>query len=203
MLPGLPIHSEPIAHWQYTPDEWRRFGLYEGRHFQKMIRQSKKALLVLLILTILALFVVPAFGFFGFVPWDRYMLTAVFVILIFGGGLMGIAVVVLMMQKSKLSTLTATTGEVIITLNGISTSGIWHYWNYEDSLGRRFHDTRTMTINEGKPDQFDLLEVRTIANTLSGKVARDVISSCRVPIPKGKRAEADSIVARIIAQKCR
>lgn len=201
LLAGLPIHSETIAHWRYTPEEWRRFDLYEGRHFQKMIRQSKTALVVLLILTIIALLGVPAFGLLGIVPWDRYMLTGVGVIVMAGGGLMGIVAIVWVMQKSKLSTLMADTGEVIITLTGISTSGIWHHWNFDDVLGRRFHDARTMTVRQGKPDEMTLLEVRTIANTISGRSSRQVVASCRVPIPEGKRHEAETIVARILTEK--
>ena len=203
ILAGLPIHSEIIAHWRYTPDEWRKFGLYEGRHFQKLIRQSRTVFFVFLTLTILALLAVPLFGLLGVAPWDRYMFGAVFVILLIGGGLLAVTAIVWMIQKSKLSTLTAETGEVTITLTGISTSGIWHRWNFDAGLGHRFHDARTMTINEGKPDENDLLEVRTIANTQGAGSARDVISSCRVPIPAGKCSEAESILAAIVAEKKR
>lgn len=194
---------ETIAHWHYTPEEWRKFGAYEGRHYHKVIRQTRTAFFVFLALTLLALGAVPVFGWLKIVPWDRHMFTAVFVILGTGGFFLGIGAVVWFMQKSKLSTLTAATGEVIITLTGISTSGIWHYWNFEEALGHRFYDARAMTIGEGTPNQMELLEVRTIANTLSGKVARDVISSCRVPIPANRRAEAEGIVARIKSEKAR
>ncbi len=203
LLAGLPSHSEAIVHWHYTPEEWRRFGTYEGRYFHKVLRDTKIYFFVFSALTVLAMAIVPLFGLLKIVSWDLDMLTAVFVIMATGGFLLGISAVVWLMQKSKLSTLTASTGDVVITLTGISTSGLWHHWNYDDRLGRRFHDARTMTINEGKPDQFDLLEVRTIANTLSGKVARDVISSCRVPIPAGKRPEAEMIVGRFGAEKAR
>ena len=75
---------------------------------------------------------------------------------------------------------------------------------YDDVLGRRFHDARTMTIKEGNPDEMDLLEVRTTAYTVGGSPSsRDVITSCRVPIPAGKRSDADNIVALINDQKQR
>lgn len=189
---------ESLARWQYTPEEWRRFGVYEGRHYYKIIGQTKTAMIVFLILTILFLTAVPVFGFLKIAPWDRGMIVAVFVILLFGGGLIGICFIVWMMQRSKLSTLTATTGEVLITLTGISTSGIWHRWNYGDVLGTRFHDARIMTIKKGTPDEMVLLEVRTIANTLGGRVAHDVVSSCRVSVPTGKLHEAEAALTNIL-----
>jgi hypothetical protein len=203
ILAGLPIRSETIAQWHYTPDEWRKFGSYEGRHFQKMIRQTRAAFFVFLTLTTIALLAVPLFGVLRLAPWNRGMVGAIFLILLFGGGLIGIAAFVWMMQRSKLSTLMVDTAEVIITLTGISTSGIWHHWNYDTALGRRFHDARTMTVKQGKPDEMELLEVRTIANTPTGKVSHEVISSCRIPIPAGKKREAEEIVARILAEKSR
>lgn len=196
--------AEILASWRYTPAEWRRFGNYEGRHWHKVIKQSKTWIVVIAVLTIIALAIVPLFGVLRIVPWDRYMIGAVFLILIFGGGFIGICVIVWLVQRSKLATLMADTGEVTITLAGINTSGTWHNWNYVDLLYNRFHDARTMTIAEGKPDQMELLEVRTIARTASGGTGtgiRDVISSCRVPIPHGRLSDADAIVARLLAEK--
>lgn len=198
LLSGLPIKSETIANWRYTPEEWRRFGEYEGRHFHKLIRQSKKVLVVFAVLTIIALLCIPVFGLIGIVPWNSEMILAAILILIVGGGLMGITIVVWLMQRSKLATLMADSGEVIITLSGINTNGIWNYWNYDSSLGRRFHDARTMTLKKGKPDEMDILEVRTIATTVSGTTNREVISSCRVPIPSGRRREAEDVLGKIL-----
>src|SRR5688572_5203702 len=91
-----PVHMTPeptshdiLASWQYTPEEWRRFGEYEGRHYRKVIGQTKTCFIVLVILFIAALAMVPAFGFLQIVPWDRYMLNAVFVIALVGVGFMG------------------------------------------------------------------------------------------------------------------
>jgi hypothetical protein len=162
-----------------------------------MIKQSKTASIVLLTLIIIALMIVPLFGILGIVPWDRYMLGAVVLILIFGGGLMAICVIVWLIQRSKLTALVASIGEVTVTPTGISTSGTWHNWNYGDWRYNRFHDARTMTIAEGKQDQMDLLEVRTIANTITGGTglgARDVVTSCRVPIPAGMKDQAEELV---------
>ncbi len=203
MLHGLPFHTETIAQWSYTAEEWRKFSLYESRHFQKMGKQTKTVFVVFLTFTIIALILVPLFGVLGWAPWDRSMFVAVFLILLFGGGILGICMIVGLMQKSKLSTLMAATGEVVITSTGIGTSGIWHRWNYEDLLGRRFYDARTFTIKEGQPDAMEILEVRTIANTQGAGSARDVISSCRVPIPAGKRPVADLIVSHLIEEKAR
>ena len=200
---GIPTHSETIASWTYTPEEWRRFGSYEGRHFSKMLRQTRTAFLVLLALTVLSLMAVPVFGFLKWAPWDRGMLAAVFLIMFFGGGLMGVAALVWSIQRSKLKTLNAAMGEVVITLHGISTSGIWHRWNYDSSLGRRFHDARSITVNKGKPNEMELLEIRTIANTQGANAAREVISSCRVPIPGGRSDEAREIVRLVEQEKAR
>jgi hypothetical protein len=200
---GIPTHSEAIADWIYTTDEWRRFGSYEGRHFHKMLRQTRTAFFVVLVLTILSLLAVPLFGILAWAPWDRGMAAAVFLIMLFGGGLLGVAALVWMVQRSKLRTLEAATGGVIITLHGISTSGIWHRWNYHSSLGQRFYDARTMVVNKGKPDEMELLEVRTIANTQGPNSAREVISSCRVPIPRGRSNEAIEIVRLIEQEKAR
>lgn len=145
----------------------------------------------------------PLFGLLGRTPWDRTLVVAVFLTLLFGGGILGIVLVVAMMQKSKLSTLMAATGEVIITSTGISTSGIWHRWNFDDTLGRRFYDARTFTIKQGNPDEMEMLEVRTIAYTLTqgASPASEVITSCRVPIPTGKRPEPNKIVVYLSGQK--
>ncbi len=194
--------SEILAHWRYRPGEWKKFGAYESRHWQRVLKQSRTGFFVLLAFTFIALLLVPIFGLAGIVPWDRYMLMAVFLILLFGGAFMGIAVVVWMMQKSKLATLTADSGDVSISTTGISMSGASNDWNFGDLRGHRFYDARTMTIADGKPDQMELLEVRTIAYTV-GHSNRDVITSLRVPIPSGKRAEAERIVERLITEKKR
>lgn len=195
--------AEVLAHWRYTAEEWSRFGRYEGRHWLRVIKQSKTVFLVFLALTILALLAVPLFGIFGIAPWDQFMLGAVFLILIVGGGLMTICVMVWLVQRSKLSALTASNGDVIVTLTGICTSGSWHNWNYGDLRYNRFHDARRMTIAKGKPGQMELLEVRTIATTVTGGTGtgvRDVISSCRVPIPAGMERQAEEFVRDFYAQ---
>ena len=200
MQPTSPI----VAKWQYTPDEWRKFGAYEGRHYRKLIKQTKKFFYGAVVLVVIAFAAVPILGILGLAPWDRSMLVVVFLIILFGGGLIGLIAIIWAIQSSKLSTLDTDRGEVIVTLTGINTNGIWHNWNYDDVLGRRFHDARTMTIKEGNPDEMDLLEVRTIAYTVGGSPSsRDVITSCRVPIPAGKRFDADNIVALINDQKQR
>ncbi|HVF47677.1 MAG TPA: hypothetical protein VNA17_08945 [Pyrinomonadaceae bacterium] len=198
-----PTSHDILASWQYTPDEWRRFGEYEGRHYRKVIGQTKTFFIALVIMFIAVLAMVPVFGFLRIVPWDRYMLNAVFVIVLVGVGFMGLIFVIWMIQRSKLASLSSESGKVAITFTGININGIWNTWTYDTTLGQRFYDARTMTINENKPNEMELLEVRTIANTLSGKVARDVISSHRVPIPRGKRAEAETIVGKIISEKNR
>ena len=199
MKPTSPI----VAQWQYTPDDWRKFGAYEGRHYRKLIEQTKKILYALIVLVVIALAVVPIFGLLGWAYWDSSMLVAVFLILFFGGGLIGLSAIVWSMQSSKLSSLNTDRGEVIVTLTGINTNGIWHNWNYNEVLGQRFLDARTMTIKEGMPDAMDLLEVRTVANTVGANSNRNVVTSCRVPIPAGKRLEADQIVEMINDQKRR
>ncbi len=196
--------AEVLANWRYTPEEWRRFGNYEGRHWRKLMKQSRTCIFVFLALTIIALAIIPIFGALRIVPWDRYMIGAAFLILIFGCGFVGICIIVWLIQRSKYSIFMAGNGEVTITLTGINTSGTWHNWNYGDWRYNRFHDARTMTISEGKPNQMELLEVRTVARTAvggTGAGVRDVISSCRVPIPYGKRSDAERMVGLFSAQK--
>ena len=147
---------------------------------------------------VLALAAVAIFGFLRFAPWDRSMLAAVFLILVFGGLLLAVTAIVWLTQDSKVKSLLAETGEVIVAANCLSIGGKTSNWNYGE-LGRRYHDSRTMILFEGTPRQIQLLEVRTIADTLGtgvgpGPGSRDVITSHRAPIPAGKLYEAEQIV---------
>ncbi|HEX6280335.1 MAG TPA: hypothetical protein VFZ49_10035 [Pyrinomonadaceae bacterium] len=192
-----------LARWSYSAAEWRRFGEYEGRHYVKLIKQSTTVIKVFAILTIVSLAAVPLFGILGIERWSWSFLGAAFLILLFGGSFTLLAVCVRSIQRSRLASLMADSGEVIITDKSISVSGIFTDWNYGDLLGNQFHDARLMTIKKNTPDELDLLEVRTIANTAGGHagvaISRNVVKSCRVPIPKGKMREAELALEAILA----
>lgn len=187
-----------LAYWKLSRAEWKKYGEYEGRHWLKLLRQTKIFFLAVVGLTILILAAVPTVGVLKIVPWDRYMLAAVFLTLLFGGGLLGVIGIVWLTQSSKLKSLLAETGEVIVASNFLTIGGNTYNWTYGE-LGHRYHDSRTMTLYAGTPLQLELLEVRTITNTLGagvgpGPSARDVVTSHRAPVPAGKMYEAEHII---------
>lgn len=197
----IAARTDVLAEWSYTPEEWARYSAYEGRHFIRLIRQTRTAFFAFAAVVVLGFVIVVIVWSMGQASVTG-MLTAAGLILVFGGGFAGLCAIVWRVQKLKLDSLTTGRGTVVITPTGVNTNGVWHNWRYDNVVGTRFHDASIMTIAANTPDEMELLEIRMIA-WVSWKPSGDVIGSCRVPIPAGQRKAADDVVRELTSRKDR
>ena len=184
-------HAQPetLAHWRYTPDEWRAFTGHERdvHRFELSDLLTKHLHLIVIIAVVFVVGGGAAGGVGG----------AVIVAVMGGVFFLLVTLFHKAMRMYAQSSLEARPGEVYITHNGVWTNGMWFGWGARDPAWRlRVVRRETVPVETGAT--MDVLEFKCVGTVplRGGKVPID--KGWRVPVPAGKKAEADAIVTRLL-----
>lgn len=116
---------------------------------------------------------------------------------IFAGIFIAVGVIVWALERHKISQLSEHAGDVVLTLDGINTNGVWFGWNRGELGWRLRHIGRTF-ISVGPARSMEVLEFKCTRYD-SHSLSRRAVKSWHVPIPRGKESEADRIIERLFA----
>jgi len=197
MLPTA-ASSEVLAHWHYTPDEWRDFVHDEAKQFEKVFKSLRYGIIGIIVIAVplvIALLLIPLWLMGS--KWGPDVYGPVFGVTFFAGFFLAVLGIVWYLQRHKLSRLRARAGEVYIMLNGVNTNGVWFGWGFSE-LGWRLRDVRRKTISTGPAKSMEVLEFKCAAHD-SHALNRRAARAWRIPIPAGKGAAADRIIERLFA----
>ncbi len=161
--------TQLLAHWRYGEVEWRRF---VGEDFERECR-NKWAMF-----RIVAFFCVVIGG--GFALYDREGGRWVLAVLL--GLCLVISIVIVKTTRAQRARRAAGDGEARLGEDGLWLGGELHVWR---GFGARFERCRVI---EGEVACLEL-----VYSTLARSQRQ--IHSVRVPIPRGRRAEAGALVA--------
>lgn len=197
----LPNQNEILAEWRYTPSEWQTFVEFEEAEFRKYIRSTVIGFIVVALVALLlmaCLLLIPlAIMNTGWRP-DVY------------GPPVGVAIVAaiilatiglyLLVSRGRIVRLSQAPATATIRLNGLRLSGGWFGWGFEP-LGWRFGSAKRRWVDGRLGSRIEVLEFRCIHRTEGRTAIRNLPKVERVPIPAGKTAEADSVIARLMAER--
>ncbi len=196
MLPTA-ASSEVLAHWQYTPDEWRDFLHYEAKQYEKFFKSLRNGIIVIIIIAValvIALLLIPLWLMGSL--WGSDVYGPVFgVTFVAGLSLAGLGIA-WRVQRHKLSRFGAHAGDVYIMLNGVNINGVWFDWGYGE-FGWRLRHVGRQTIAVGPAKSMKILEFKCVAYNRGSRLSNRVDKACRIPVPGGKETEADRIIERL------
>jgi hypothetical protein len=201
------VTSDALAHWHYTPDEWQDFVSCELKTQMKSYRSLKIGFTGIIVAAglIMSLLVLIPFLMMGKYQtiWRGDVWGPVFGVAVLTGILLLVLGIYFQILKNKINRLKSLSGDVLITLNGVSIDGGWFNWKF-GSTGWRFHNVRRKTIDLANGRKLEILEFKiTALDPMNASNARGKVASERIPIPKGKEAEAENIINRLEAEKNR
>ncbi len=182
-----PKSSEILAHWHFSPEEWREYVEYEkefrqnefGDFFQKAMPYIVATGIVIMLLTLLS-----------------SELAAIFIVFVFVAGFLGFACLIhWLIRQNELSAMNSRPGEVQITIYGVSTNGLWFDWEFE---GNRIGFKSARRLNAHTiTGKLNYLEFNCpVKIRVKGKYIK-LEKRWRVPIPNGREAEADLVIQRL------
>lgn len=187
MMQQQPV-SEILAHWQYTPDEWRAFSDLEVNSTRFDLTDSH--------LTVIGAGVV-IFGLAAAAAKGGAR-AAVVITIVGCGFLLALFVLSRVLKNARRERLEVRPTDIWITPGGICINGGWSCWgttpdNFLHSVHRLLAEDRAeLSITPGP--RVDVLSFRVVYVT---KVRRGTLSSSqvwRVPVPAGRGLEADAVV---------
>lgn len=198
-----PAYSEVLAHWQYTPEEWRAFVSYEAKQFEKGVRLMKKYLFITIagtVLLALTLLLIPLLWLGTWRGEDVW--GPVIGVICLGGFFLVIIGIVWLAQRVRLARLFSQMGDVYLVPRGIKLNGVWFSWGYEKS-GWRLRHIERQTISVGPAQRMEVLEFKCVSYYASHKGGglREIPKALRIPVPTGKETEADRIIERLLDAK--
>jgi hypothetical protein len=189
-----------LAHWRYTLEEWHAFVGQEGRQLQKGLRSVRyfiAAVVVTAAVAVASLLLIPTLALGG--RWDEGVWGPPLGVAVVAGLLLAVALALWATQKRRLSRLNAGPGDVIITPEGVDTNGVWFGWKGAGSGWRLRHIGRK-TVPAGDGKSLEVLEFKCAARNEPGRnLSGRVVKAWRVPVPRGKEAEADRIARQLLA----
>lgn len=190
MMLSPPALPEALAHWRYTPDEWRDFTDHEGESNRFELSDLLTKYLNFVVAGAAVLLVVGAAA--GGIAGAAVVLAMV------GGFFL---LVTLLHRAARASTqrgLEARAGEVLITRDGVCTNGMWFGWGPRDPAWR-LRVVRRGTAPTALGKTMGVLEFKCVGSVSlrGGRVPVD--KEWRVPVPAGREAEADAVVTRLLA----
>jgi len=198
--------SETLAHWHYTPNEWRDFANYELTEHRKIYKSYRNWFIGIIVVAGFIMISLVLIPFLMLKPWESIWRTDVW------GPVFGVAVVTgiflaaigiyWLLLWNKSSSLRLPSGEVYITFTGVSVNGVWFNWGYE-KVGWRFHNVKRKTITVVEGRNIEILEFKCSAYNRGSKLNQNLVKAERILIPEGRMAEAERIIERLLAEKNR
>ncbi len=195
-MPQPQTSPEVLAQWNYEPDLWRDFLEYESTIYKGSVRLAKHlffGVLVLTIVIVIPLVIIPTLIF------DQWTIDALgpAIALAFAGGIFLVLTAAFWIyRRERWRRLNERTGEVVISLDGVKTNGISFNWSLGE-FGLSFNKVERKTVSVSPGKSFEILEFYIVNHTTSGEGRTRENFECRVPIPFGKVAEAENIMARL------
>lgn len=201
------IPADTLAHWHYTTDEWQDFVNCELKTQMKSYKSLKIGFIGIIVVTALILILLVLIPFLMMnkyqTIWRGDVWGPVFGVAVITGILLFIIGIYFLVLKSRINRLKSLSGDVFITLNGVSINGGWFNWKF-GNIGWRFHNARRKTIEIENGRKLEILEFKiTAIDRMNTSNIRGKVASERIPIPKGKEAEAESIIKRLEIEKNR
>jgi hypothetical protein len=196
--------TETLANWHYSTEEWRNFVGYEiktqikiGRKYRNWFWGIVAAALALMLAIFLFSYLViglrwsdeEVYGPVGAIA----ILTPIFLL---------IPGIFWLMQRHKINQFLLLTGEASIKLDGVRINGIWSGWVFEQN-GWRFQTATRRTVSSPTGAEIKILEIRCAGYHEDNREDKQTIRKDRVPIPKGKEAEAEMVIKRLEMEKAR
>lgn len=197
--------SEILAHWQYQPEEWRRFVNYELEPQLKTYRSYRNAFFIIISLAVLLMISLVLIPYMMLKPWESIwrsdVFGPVFGVAFVAGILLFVIGIYFLISRNKIASLKSSSGDVRITLTGVGINGIWLNWNYEN-FGWQFHNVRRKSVNLDNGGKIEILEFKCSAiHNGDFRNARGKVKTERVPIPSGKEPEAENVIRRLESEK--
>ncbi|EHQ52750.1 hypothetical protein ECTPHS_08668 [Ectothiorhodospira sp. PHS-1] len=177
-----------LAHWQLEPGQWRDF-------LQRDMQRSRGEKLARLVM-VAVMAVVVGLGFVLFAP-DRGAGLVVAGVLV--GMVMLLALVVLLLPLWTRRRLLRAVPEVWLGPEGVCIGHQAHHWS---GLGSRLESARLRRGRQGLPARIELTYsgLRGVSSGRGVYVYRDQ-QNVVVPVPPGKEAEAERVIAGLRAGK--
>ncbi|WP_412852115.1 hypothetical protein [Ectothiorhodospira shaposhnikovii] len=175
-----------LAHWQLAPEHWRDF-------VQRDMRRSRGEKLARLVM-VAVMAVVVGLGFVLFAP-DRG--AGLVVAGVLTGMVLLLALIVLLMPLWTRRRLLQALPQVWLGLEGVCIGHQAHHWS---GLGSRLESARLQRGKQGRPARIELTYsgLRGVSSGRGVYVYRDQ-QNVVVPVPPGKEAEAEGVIARLRA----
>lgn len=181
------MSSEVLAHWHYTPDEWREFVEHEkgvrgdeiGGFFQKIIPYIAAIIIVMMIAALIS----------------GALAAIVFVFLLAAGFAVFAVGIHWLIRQNELSTLKSRAGEVRITIYGVNTNGFWFDWEFEGDRSR-FQSVKCLNAHTAT-GRLNFLEFKCLVKIKVRGTYQTFDKLWRVPIPNGREEEADILIQRL------
>lgn len=195
--------SETLAHWHYTPNDWREFVNYELQAQMKIYKSYRNGFIGIIVvagLIMVSLVLIP-FLTMGII-WRADVWGPVIGVAFVAGILLAVVGIYWLLSRHKISRLKLSTGNVYITLTGVSVNGVWFNWGYE-KFGWRLHNVRRKTLAVVEGRKIEILEFKCSAHNRGSRVNEHMSKAERVLIPAGKDTEAERIIERLLAEKNR
>jgi hypothetical protein len=194
--------SEVLAHWRYSPDEWRDFISHETKHYHKIFKTLKYSIIIVVVVVVLvvtSLLLIPLlwlgseFGEKVLAPPLAIAILAGIFVIVLGG--------IWLVQRDKFARLCAKAGDVYITLNEVNMNGIRFDWGYEELGWRLLSVERQIISIVGKPAKsMEIIEITCRPHYISS-MSEPETKVCRIPIPAGNKAEAERVLERLLSMK--
>ena len=198
------VPPETLAHWQYSPHDWRAFVNHELQAQMKIYKSYKHGFIGIIIVACLIMISIVLIPYWTVgIIWRADVWCPVFGVAFVAGILLVVVAIYWLLSRNKISRLKSLTGDVYITLNGVSINGVWLNWGYEQR-GWRFRNVRRKTIMVADGMNLEILEFKCSAiHGGDTKNARGKVKAERIPIPIGREAEAERIIEQLLAERDR
>ena len=188
--------TEVLASWNYESELWRDFLKYESRIYKGSVRAAKHGFLVTLSLTLGIPFLIVIIPWVTN-KWDSSTLSPALAFAFLGGIFVVLTGFFWLWRRDRFNRLQRRTGEVVISLNGVSTNGVEFNWNFGD-FGARFNKVERKSVSLDLGKRLEILEFQLVnyVKISKGSPTRDDFEM-RVPIPFGKEAEAERVISHL------
>lgn len=189
--------SEVLASWTYEPELWRDFLEYDSSIYKGSVRAAKHAFLVALILTLGIPFLIVVISFLVMDKWNSSVLNPAIAFAILGWIFVIATGIFWLWRRDRFNRLQERNGEVVISLNGVSTNGVEFNWDFEE-IGVRFNKVERKSVSLNLGNKMEILEFHTVnfVKIDTGAPMREDFEQ-RVPIPFGKESEAERVISRL------